>query len=511
MALTKTRNRMIAGSSPSVIDFGAVGDGTTNDRAAFLAAEGAGSAIYVPAGTYRITASMTLTKVVIFSPGAVLYPSAGVTITLSGEISAGFWQIFNISLGGTIAGPVRNQYVYPDWWGGNPKNNVNQSPVIQAAIYFAQAGARTVYLRNGLWRCDETLYMKEPAGIVGDPGIPAQGVTADNTTLDFSNALASSHGLVVGRDIDFPLDGIALHNFAIFRANQVATGSGCCGLLLRSVMQAEVHNVQSWRWDKDFSIGGSASFPSAQCEFRACRGQYAGTNHWEVWAAIDISFDRCFGGGGPAEYCCYVFSNTGSGQPNALHWTNCIFVSPDAKNGIRILSGFYHLIENTVFEEMNEAGILVSLTAVDPSIVNVWVAECGFNNCGDGFGSVGGQGNFRIRDCRIESSTGASNYPIIIDSTLTSAVERDIIIEGNNLKVTGASATGIYMNHVRGAIIRDNRIICAGTGSANAGVTLSTDTSSIQVSGNRTLTSFVSADGLSNNGTNNTLSGNTKM
>ncbi len=160
---------------------------------------------------------------------------------------------------------------------------------------------------------------------------------------------------------------------------------------------------------------------------------------------------------------------------------------------------------------MNEAGILVSLTAVDPSIVNVWVSECGFNNCGDGFSSVGGQGNFRIRDCRIQSTDGANNYPIIIDSTLTGAVERDIIIEGNNLKVTGSGTTGVYLNHVRGAIVRDNRIICSGAGAGNAGIILSADTTFTQVSGNRTLTTFVSADGISNNGANNVVTGNTKM
>jgi hypothetical protein len=34
MALTKAHNRMIAGSAVNVVDFGAVGDGTTNDTAA---------------------------------------------------------------------------------------------------------------------------------------------------------------------------------------------------------------------------------------------------------------------------------------------------------------------------------------------------------------------------------------------------------------------------------------------------------------------------------------------
>jgi polygalacturonase len=38
MALTKAHNRMVAGSRINVLDFGAVGDGTTDDTAAIQAA-----------------------------------------------------------------------------------------------------------------------------------------------------------------------------------------------------------------------------------------------------------------------------------------------------------------------------------------------------------------------------------------------------------------------------------------------------------------------------------------
>jgi hypothetical protein len=57
MALTKTRNRMIDGAYVSVKDFGATGDGTTDDTVAIQAALDSlttGGVIYFPQGTYRV-------------------------------------------------------------------------------------------------------------------------------------------------------------------------------------------------------------------------------------------------------------------------------------------------------------------------------------------------------------------------------------------------------------------------------------------------------------------------
>lgn len=60
MALTKAHNRMLAGSAVSVIDFGAVGDGVTDDLAAFNAAsdycEANGiKSLIIPSGSYHLS------------------------------------------------------------------------------------------------------------------------------------------------------------------------------------------------------------------------------------------------------------------------------------------------------------------------------------------------------------------------------------------------------------------------------------------------------------------------
>lgn len=60
MALTKVHNRMVSGAAVNVLDFGAVGDGTTDDTAAFDAANTASgsSATFIPAGTYLISGTV---------------------------------------------------------------------------------------------------------------------------------------------------------------------------------------------------------------------------------------------------------------------------------------------------------------------------------------------------------------------------------------------------------------------------------------------------------------------
>jgi len=57
MPLTKAHNRMIEGSRVNVKDFGATGDGSTDDTAAIQAAidEAAGGGVFVPNGTYIVS------------------------------------------------------------------------------------------------------------------------------------------------------------------------------------------------------------------------------------------------------------------------------------------------------------------------------------------------------------------------------------------------------------------------------------------------------------------------
>ena len=68
MALTKAHNRMIKGAPVNVLDFGAIGNGTTDDTAALkLAFDYAipiAATVVIPSGTYKISGPLqTVTSI----------------------------------------------------------------------------------------------------------------------------------------------------------------------------------------------------------------------------------------------------------------------------------------------------------------------------------------------------------------------------------------------------------------------------------------------------------------
>lgn len=62
MALTKAHNRMIKGAVTNVLDYGAVGDGVTDDSSAIQAAINAGQHIYIPEGTYLLNTPVSFSS-----------------------------------------------------------------------------------------------------------------------------------------------------------------------------------------------------------------------------------------------------------------------------------------------------------------------------------------------------------------------------------------------------------------------------------------------------------------
>lgn len=138
----RTRYRKVAGvyvfklymGPPLVIDvmeYGAVGDGVTNDAANIAlaavaaAASGAVGTLLFTSGTYFINTDLTLdeTITVEFVGDASLLVAAGKTVTINGPIKAGTVQIFDSASTGHIEGSDLNGEVHAIWFGISPDNS----------------------------------------------------------------------------------------------------------------------------------------------------------------------------------------------------------------------------------------------------------------------------------------------------------------------------------------------------------------------------------------------------
>lgn len=115
------------------------GDGTTDDYTALNAListtiNGAEATIAIYGGDYVIGTSITIPSNVtlMFFNGGTLKPSTGITITVNGAVLAGLYQIFTGS--GTIAGSMKVDKMYPQWWGASGEGDTTTTGGIASGL-----------------------------------------------------------------------------------------------------------------------------------------------------------------------------------------------------------------------------------------------------------------------------------------------------------------------------------------------------------------------------------------
>jgi hypothetical protein len=200
----------------SVKDFGAVGDGVTDDTAAIQSALSAYNHVFFPQGNYRIATNTTLAagKTLEILNGASFVVDSGRTLTIYSDLIASpSSQLFD-GLGTTVG----LGEVYPEWWGAVGDGVTDDQPAFAKAVAsiqgsFASPTAGVVKLQAKTYLLGSTWIIPQnanyPISVIGAGTLIGQ--TRLLAPASFSGALVSVEGTTGGGEIvDFQLKGFAI-------------------------------------------------------------------------------------------------------------------------------------------------------------------------------------------------------------------------------------------------------------------------------------------------------------
>lgn len=184
-------------------DFGAVGDGVTNDLLAIQRADTAGPFVFTMGKTYRVATNLAIANNVTFEPGAKLTIDGGATVTFNGAVTAGPHQIF--AGAGTANGFAKNWTLLPEWFGADPLTAIDSTAAVQKAL--TAAVGREVWL-SGLYLISSALVISLPVLLRGKSKTNS-GFKTNNATANIIEVQCGA-GALTGVEIrDIILDATA--------------------------------------------------------------------------------------------------------------------------------------------------------------------------------------------------------------------------------------------------------------------------------------------------------------
>ena len=267
----------------NVRNFGAAGNGVTDDRAAVVAAgvvAGATGEIVFTPGVYLINSNLTISSSVRFLPGSRISVPTGVTVTISKAVAAGVYQIFSLAGTGVVAlNPNAVSIGFPEWWGATTGgadclaaigNCVAQCPVtvMQAGDYFLSA----------------VLKINTPGRTIKGSTPFYNGVTGDSTRLIAPDGSATC--VQIGPDaqpgsINLFLQGVTLRDVQLSRGAAPVILSNCVGLRVQYALYPMIINVKSVESMRGFEFIGAVGMHVDDCwAARSSAGTAGGTDYW---------------------------------------------------------------------------------------------------------------------------------------------------------------------------------------------------------------------------------------
>jgi hypothetical protein len=306
-------------------DYGAVGNGTTNDSVNLLAADSAAFAANKPlvfiAGNYLIGTNTTFTSNVYFSPGAMLTVSTGITLAFNGVLDApSDQQIFNTSATNALVtvNPLTTATGYPEWWGAQPNNSSFDSSVaINACIVacrITQLQAGDYYLASG-----SPIKMQIPHRKLVGKGFYEEEIAGTVTgvwMMDGSTDVVLMGPASQPGTINDYIKELDLENMFISRTIAPVISSGCVGVADQWTLYSRKKNVKSAEHMTGFYINNVVQSHNHQLwAFRSTAGTGGGS---DLFNGYFLDGRNIIGSGGNASlYMTECLAGTGGPAPVA--------------------------------------------------------------------------------------------------------------------------------------------------------------------------------------------------
>jgi hypothetical protein len=248
----------------SVKQFGAVGDGSTNDSS-IIGTVNAIGAFLLPPGVYFISSDTTISNLAKFSLGASIKPASGITVTISKKPESPEQQIFDFSAGGLISLAGSATTAELAWFGMSRLNNAadNTSAFTSAMTASPTSNGATFTLPAGQINVNSCVITKSSVTVQGH----------DDATWLINNTTDQPAVMVGGQASGKFWSGIK--NFRIGQSSSVTAAAGNCGAQLDFVDQGFMKNItclqfpgplhQGFRFDNNASNFHCSSLKAMNC------------------------------------------------------------------------------------------------------------------------------------------------------------------------------------------------------------------------------------------------------
>lgn len=218
--------------------YGATGDGTTDDRGAFVVADAAGPFVVTP-GTYKIASNLTIANDVRFESGASIVVPTGVTVTFAGSFMAGLYTVFTTTgTGAVLLDPAKNVVRYPEWWGAT------EAADCTAAIIAAMKSGTETVLQVRDYVVSATLPVPAYAWLRGS-GHDYEGDDTASRILMTNNSATIIQLGSTGTPVDINSAPAAARISDLYVSRNVAPAAGSVGIAVGWSRFARLDHVRS--------------------------------------------------------------------------------------------------------------------------------------------------------------------------------------------------------------------------------------------------------------------------